>query len=479
MIELRNFILKILQISNDYYEPDLDFIKLKYQLDNIKDFNSLYVKNSNELLIFNSNHAEKLFIRLLNLDENFINRKYNKDINSIITDFIVNKNNNYFLSICDEFYNLNKSSQNNTNNFIYQTKSHIKNCNCKIRVKSIVNLSINTLIKIIKNTINNKKNLLDDNVKNLKKKIKNSKNNMDMVDCIKILNTIKSNIGLECIDVDNDYIFETSTLVDSLKGSSTLVDALKGSSISENNSIENYKEKNNYNLKNQFDDTDKISINQISKNQISKNNDDVFIKNKNFQIDTEYCIEDIKEIDTLIKKKIKKNNVSYSLLSSNIISENHIIHDKNNKVNSDNDIKINSDNDKNNIKINSDNDKNNIKINSDNDKNNIKINSDNDENDIKINSDNDENDIKINSDNEEILFKLDELKDYFNSINENNIGQLLYGFEILYKIKYNIKNNKIIIDMINIILDKNYKDITFSRNNFLYDIDNLIKLLSY
>ena len=86
---------------------------------------------------------------------------------------------------------------------------------------------------------------------------------------------------------------------------------------------------------------------------------------------------------------------------------------------------------------------------------------------------------KVSSDCDELLYKLDELKDYFNSINENNIGQILYGFEILYKIKYNIKKNNKIIDAINVILDKNYKEITFSINNFLYDIDNLINLLSY
>jgi hypothetical protein len=451
MIELRNFIVKILQISNDYYESDLDFIKLKYQLNTIKEFNSLYKKNSNELLIFNSNQAEKLFIRLLNLDENFINRRYNKDINTIITDFIVNKNINYFFSICDEYYNLNKLSQNNTNNFMYQIKSHIKNCNCKIRVKSIVNLSINTLIKIIKNTISNKNNLIDINVKNLKKKIKNSKNNMDIIDCIKILNTIKSNIGLECIDVDNHYIFETSTLVD----------ALKGSSISDNNSIEkiSYKKKISNIEKNQFDDTDKISINELY-----KNNDDIFIKNKKFQIDTEYCIEDIKKIDTLIKEKIK-NNVSYSLIST-------INNDKNDKLISDSDNNISKNN-----KLINDNDsnidKNNKLINDSNidKKNKLISDSDNDSNIDKKN--------KVSSDCDELLYKLDELKDYFNSINENNIGQILYGFEILYKIKYNIKKNNKIIDAINVILDKNYKEITFSINNFLYDIDNLINLLSY
>ena len=147
MIELYNFILKIMQISNDFYEPDLYFIKLKYKLDSNKEFNKLYSKNLNKLLLFNSNEAEKLFIKLVNLDESYIERKYNKNINLIINDFIQNKNFNYYFSICDEFFSLNKSSidfSKENNIFIQQIKSHVKNCNCKIKVKSIVNLSINT-----------------------------------------------------------------------------------------------------------------------------------------------------------------------------------------------------------------------------------------------------------------------------------------------------------------------------------------------
>jgi hypothetical protein len=437
MIELCNFILKILQISNDYYEPDLDFIKLKYQLNSIKEFNSLYIKKSKELLIFNSNHAEKLFIRLVNLDENFINRKYNKDINHVIIDFIVNKNTNYFFSICDEFYNLNKSNI-DTNIFICQIKSHIKNCNCKIRVKSIVNLSINTLIKIIKNTINNKKNLINNNVKNLKKKIKKSKNNMDIIDCIKILNTIKSNIGLECIDVDNNYIFEKSN-------NNILEKSILENNLFHNNHLENYNEKNNFNLKNQFDDTEVIFTNQLNNNN-----------NNNFQMETEYYFEDIKEINELIKKKIKKNNISYSILSSI----------NNSDINKD---LINIDDNKEELLINIDDiNKQELLINIDDN-----IDRDNDKEKLLINID----DITKDSDKEELLFKLYELKDYFNSINENNIGKLLFGFEILYNIINNYKNNKIFFDAINIILNKIYKEISFSRDTFIFDLNDLIEML--
>ena len=168
MIELYNFLLKIMNLDNEYSEPDMYYVNLKYKLDSVKKFNKLYLNNLNQskLLLFNSVEAEKLFIRLVNLDENYIERKYNKDIKSIITDFIKNKNNNYYFSICDEFFYINKSTINNDNIFIHQIKSHVKNCNCKIKVKSIVNLSINTLIKIIKNSISNKKNSFI----NLKKK---------------------------------------------------------------------------------------------------------------------------------------------------------------------------------------------------------------------------------------------------------------------------------------------------------------------
>jgi len=82
MIELYNFILKIMHIVNEYYDPDLYYIKLKYKLDSVKEYNKFYYNNlnQNKLLLFNSNEAEKLFIRLVNLDENYIERKYNKDI---------------------------------------------------------------------------------------------------------------------------------------------------------------------------------------------------------------------------------------------------------------------------------------------------------------------------------------------------------------------------------------------------------------
>jgi hypothetical protein len=74
MIELYNFILKIMNIANDYYEPELYYINLKYKLDSVKEFNKFYNNNlnQNKLLLFNSNEAEKLFIRLINLDESYI-----------------------------------------------------------------------------------------------------------------------------------------------------------------------------------------------------------------------------------------------------------------------------------------------------------------------------------------------------------------------------------------------------------------------
>ncbi len=410
MIELRNFILKILQISNDYYEPDLDYIKLKYQINTIKEFNSLYSKRSNDLLIFNSNLSEKLFIRLVNLDENFINRKYNKDINSIILDIISNKNNIYYLSICDEFYNLNKTNI-DTNIFIHQIKSHVKNCNCKIRVKSIVNLSINTLIKIIKNTINNKKNLINNNVKYLKKKIKNSKNNRDIVDCIKILNTIKANIGLEYIDVDNNYVFEKTIAENTIS--------------CENSEIF----KKNNNLKNQFFDTDKISINQLNNNN--------YVNNNNFQFETEFNIDDIREINELLKEKIKKNNF---YVDNNEELSKDVINEELSK-----DI-INEELSKDTI----------------NEKKNIEINSE------EIN--NEEN-------KKEMIFNLEELKDYFNSIDDNNIGEIIYGFNILYRIINSYRKNKNFINLINQIMDKIYKEKIFLRETFVIDIDNLIKTL--
>jgi len=269
MIELYNFIIKIMHISNDYYDCDPYYINIKYKLASIKEFNKLYNNNLNQtkLLLFNSIEAEKLFIRLINLDENYVERKYNQNMKYILTNFIHNKNDNYYFSICDEFFNINKSTVDNDNIFIHQIKSHVKNCNCKIKVKSVVNLSINTLIKIIKNTISNNKNYLI----NLKKKIKNSKNNLDLLDCIKILNTIKTNMGIDCI-------------------------------------------KNNYTIDDNLSDNLNIFINH--------NNENKNIKFKNYQYETEFPYNDILNIDSLIQQKIK--DFSYSVVSVDNIVQSKI-----------------------------------------------------------------------------------------------------------------------------------------------------------
>jgi len=423
MIELYNFILKIMHIVNEYYDPDLYYIKLKYKLDSVKEYNKFYYNNlnQNKLLLFNSNEAEKLFIRLVNLDENYIERKYNKDIKIIITDFIQKKNNDCYFSICDEFFYLNKSTINNDNIFLHQIKSHVKNCNCKIKVKSIVNLSINTLIKIIKNTINNKKN----SIVNLKKKIKNSKNNLDLIDCIKVLNTIKANMGIE-----SNYNYYT---------------------IDENLS-ETY---NNLNI-------------FVNNNKIIESK---HYKSFKIENDTEYPINDIQFMDSLIQQKL--NDFSYSVKSN---ADNFIVSKESSNISKESSNESKQTNESNKTKESSNESK------QTNESNKTKESS-NESKSKESKQTNESNKTKESSKTEEqnkedLLFRLDKITEYFTNINVNNFGECISGFDLIFSLKNTYKNNNLIVKSIDIILEKVYKNYVFDKGELIKNIINLTKIIN-
>jgi hypothetical protein len=406
MIELYNFILKIMNIVNEYYEPDLYYINLKYKLDSIKEFNKFYYNNLNynKLLLFNSIEAEKLFIRLINLDENYIERKYNQSMKTIITDFINNKNNNYYFSICDEFFSLNKSTLNN-NIFIHQIKTHVKNCNCKIKVKSIVNLSINTLIKIIKNGINYKKNY----IYNLKKKIKNSKNNLDLLDCIKMLNTIKANMGIDTIQ--NNYTIEES------------------------------------------------------------------IQSKNYQFDTEYPIEHIQIINSLIQKKL--NDFSYSI-NSNVENNKKLSKDifKSSKEESKEKSSKEESKEKSSKEESKEKSSKEESSKEKSSKEESKEKSSKEESKEKSSKEESEELNIINEFNkEDLLFRLEKIIEYFMNINVNNFGECLSGFELIYNLKKTYKKNSLIVKSIEIILEKIYKSNAFDKGYLIKNIYDLCKII--
>ena len=395
MIELYNFLLKIMNLANEYYEPDMYYVNLKYKLDSVKEFNKFYLNNlnQNKLLLFNSVEAEKLFIRLVNLDENYIERKYNKDIKSIITDFIKNKNNNYYFSICDEFFYINKSTISNDNIFIHQIKSHVKNCNCKIKVKSIVNLSINTLIKIIKNSISNKKNSFI----NLKKKIINSKNNLDLLDCIKILNTIKTNMGIDSIH-------------------------------------------NNYNNYNNYTIDENLSENFNNLNIFINNNQPISDnKLKNYQFDTEFPINDIQAIDSLIQQKLKDFSYSVISITDNQSKESNKSSKESNKSSNSSKSSKTKESDKS----------------------------------------KESSSIKLEEHNkEDLLFNFEKIIEYFTNIDVNNFGECISGFELIYNLKKIYKNNNLIIKSLDIILSKIYKNHLFDKEELIKDFNDLYKIIT-
>ena len=132
------YITDLLILCNNFCDINFKYIEEKYNIDyNI--FEIFFEKNYKEKLIFNSINSEILFIYIFNANKNYILKKYNKTIQEVLRKFFIKK----------KIYYFNKCHKNfNNNNY---TKMHIHNCNCPIKVKSIVNLKINLFMNILKN----------------------------------------------------------------------------------------------------------------------------------------------------------------------------------------------------------------------------------------------------------------------------------------------------------------------------------------
>ena len=135
--EFKNYIDKLCTLSNNYYIYDEIYIKKKYNINSYDFFRKYYKKNHNHKLIFNSLKSENLFIKLMNIDSEYVTNKYGNSQAQNIVDFFVKRTDCYF-SLCEEYYDLNKNKL--TNDLQSKIKNHIVNCKCKIKVKSIVNL---------------------------------------------------------------------------------------------------------------------------------------------------------------------------------------------------------------------------------------------------------------------------------------------------------------------------------------------------
>lgn len=176
MQEFKNYIDKLCTLSNNYFMYNDEYIKSNYDLDSYDKFRKYYKKNHLNKLIFNSRNSEKLFIKLMNVDTEYISSKYGKNQCQIIFDFFIKREDSYF-NTCEE------------------NKKHVEdNCKCKIKVNSVVNLPIKTLMFILNQNDVKKINVI---------KLHNNQQNNKIINCIKKLNNLGQDLG---IDLDAEYV---------------------------------------------------------------------------------------------------------------------------------------------------------------------------------------------------------------------------------------------------------------------------------
>ena len=276
--DYKSYIEKLCIMSNNYYIFDEDYIKNKYNIKSYDKFRKYFKKNHTDKLIFNSEKSENFFIKVMNIDPVYMDLKYGNMQTQTIIQFFILRNNCYF-NICDE--------ENEINN----KKTHKNNCNCKIKVKSIVNLSINALIFILIENNLTKKQIIDDNnnnnnnnlleIKHTQNNIENSKiiklynneSNKKIIDSIKKIENIKKNLG---IHKDNNNYMLTDTKPEVLEPYNYTIDK----SI-----IHEVLEKPSLTVNNIIDDTKKLNEQLISEsiNLDYEDNNSSYYKNKIFK----------------------------------------------------------------------------------------------------------------------------------------------------------------------------------------------------
>ena len=194
----KTYIEKLCIMSNNVFIYDEEYIKNKYNIKSYDKFRKYFKKNHNDKLIFNSEKSEKFFIQVMNLDAFYMLNKYGNNALQNIVNFFIQTNDCYFFNMCDEI-----SAKNNKN-------IHLNDCKCNIKVKSVVNLSINALIFIlIENHYSNKVYLKADNIEEEKyknetivAKLQNNNSNKKMIDSIKKLESIKMKLGMNKDNID-------------------------------------------------------------------------------------------------------------------------------------------------------------------------------------------------------------------------------------------------------------------------------------
>jgi len=228
--KLDKFIIRLIIFANNYYKYDKIYLKKNYNLNSHVEFISFFKKNYKKKILFSSLESEQLFINFLNIDFNFLLEKYQEFYPIKILNFFIARKKFYF----------NYCHFSNNNKYIHNYKHTKDLCSCNIKVKTVVNLPIESLLFILEqNTYKNNKQelslsnqLLSSHLilnnksikstksiksnkstrqKNIIKIIKNNESK-DIIKCFSNLEKANDKLGLDVID--NHYTIDSSSIND-------------------------------------------------------------------------------------------------------------------------------------------------------------------------------------------------------------------------------------------------------------------------
>jgi hypothetical protein len=323
--KLDKFIIRLIIFVNNHYKYDNNYIKKNYNANSHKEFVKLFKKNYKKKILFSSFESEQLFINFLNIDFNFLLEKYQELYPIKILNFFISRKKFYF-NYC-HYSNNNK----HTHNY-----KHVKDiCCCNIKVKSIVNLPIESLIFILKqnyhknksindistssqllsshilieNKLNSSLSISNDTNKQINKSnndiklkqpkiIRVAKNNdtKDLIKCLYNLEKANDKLGLDIID--NHYTIDSESINNY---ENNIDNYIKNEKNEKNKNIKNIK-KNNYNIISKFD------VEESHSSEILNHN--IKLKTTNIEHTNQFSSESINVFNEKIKQKHNEiNNV--------------------------------------------------------------------------------------------------------------------------------------------------------------------------
>ena len=320
---MEKYINDLLILCNKYYYFDIDYIKTKYNIKKYDVWENFFKENSHLKLLFNCYNAEILFIFIFNIDKKYIEKNYNLDINTLLHNFFIDKIDYYFSDCHENYINSKKHTM------------HLKNkCNCFIKVKSIVNLNIDTFIfihktnfnplnfdiDIISPNLNSQFKLSLENLKQLKNKIPNINYSINTKKTDEIISKPNKDILLETLIENNiNYIFNKPPLQynEVLKNDNQDIE-IKQKNI-KNKEIQNIKNKEIQNIKNkEISQKSETTQNSESLNTESDSENIDTSETENTQISSIKIntkkVENISEIDILKQKETEINKKKKMLL---------------------------------------------------------------------------------------------------------------------------------------------------------------------